>query len=79
MLEPTFLLQYYMGFSFTEAMNLPLGIRRWFIERIQRELSKTGPNGENPPNRTLEGNTAEARTMQGMHNPVAPARLRRFT
>lgn len=78
-LEPTFLLMYWMGFSFSEAMNLPLGWRRWFIDRVQKELSKTGPNGEGPPSKGAAQNTADTRSLMGMARDQVPARLRRFT
>lgn len=78
-LEPTFILIYYLGFSFQEAMNLPLGWRRWFIDRLQRELNKTGDNGETLPNKSAEHNTREMRAMMGMGRDAVPAKLRRFT
>lgn len=79
MLEPTFLLQYYLGFSFTEAMNLPLSWRKWFIDRIQKELNKKGPNGETLPSKAAHHNTPDVRQMMGMARDQVPARLRRFT
>jgi hypothetical protein len=40
--EEFFILKYYGGWSFTEAYNLPVQIRRWFLEKLvkQMELEK---------------------------------------
>jgi len=38
--EEFFLLKYYGGWSFTEAYNLPILIRRWFLERLTQQLEK---------------------------------------
>ena len=36
--ETFFFLKYYGGWSFTEAYNLPVGLRNWFIKRLQKQL-----------------------------------------
>ena len=36
--EQFFLLKYHGGWSFTEAYNLPILIRRWFLERLKRQF-----------------------------------------
>ncbi len=33
-----FLLKYHGGWGFTEAYNLPVQIRRWFLNRIQEQF-----------------------------------------
>tara|TARA_A100001391_G_C4814594_1_gene209539 strand:+ start:174 stop:356 length:183 start_codon:yes stop_codon:yes gene_type:complete len=38
--EQFFLLKYYGGWSFTEAYSLPVGLRKWFLERLSREKEK---------------------------------------
>jgi hypothetical protein len=35
--EEFFLLKYYGGWSFSEAYNLPVRIRRWFLNRLLRQ------------------------------------------
>ena len=40
MYEAFFFLKYYSGFSFTEAYNLPVKIRNWFIQRLGKQLEK---------------------------------------
>ena len=36
--EAFFFLKYYGGWSFIEAYNLPIGLRRWFVERLSKQL-----------------------------------------
>jgi hypothetical protein len=38
MYEAFFFLKYYGGWSFTEAYNLPVGLRNWFLDRLQKQL-----------------------------------------
>lgn len=69
---------YYVGFTFVEAYNLPVPYKRWFIDRIVKELNK-GKEGESSPNRALHANSPEVRQLQGMNRAQSPSRLRRFT
>jgi hypothetical protein len=36
--EEFFVLKYHGGWSFIEAYNLPITIRRWFLERLVKEI-----------------------------------------
>jgi hypothetical protein len=36
--EQFFALKYYGGWSFIEAYNLPVQLRKWFVERLIRQL-----------------------------------------
>ena len=38
--EVFFFLKYYGGWSFFEAYNLPVGLRKWFAERLSEQLKK---------------------------------------
>jgi len=38
--EEFFVLKYYGGWSFTEAYNLPITIRRWFLEKLIEQMNK---------------------------------------
>ena len=38
MYETFFFLKYYGGWSFSEAYNLPVGLRTWFVERLQKQM-----------------------------------------
>jgi len=47
--EQFFFMKYYGGWSFTEAYNLPVKIRNWFIKKLieQKELEqKANTEGE---------------------------------
>ncbi len=69
---------YYMGFTYRDVMNLPVPYKKWFIERVSKELNKGSDKGQNQ-SRALHQNTPEVRSMQGMDRSQAPSRLRRFT
>ena len=71
-LEQIFLLMYYSGFSYRDAYNLPVWQRVWFIERINKEITKS--QGQN------RGHEApQDRATQGKHRAFAPSNQRRFT
>ena len=36
--EQFFLLKYHGSWSFIEAYNLPVGLRKWFIERLAKQF-----------------------------------------
>ena len=36
--EEFFILKYYGNWSFTEAYNLPVVIRRWFLKRLSKQI-----------------------------------------
>jgi hypothetical protein len=36
--EQFFFLKYSGGWSFSEAYNLPVGLRKWFVERLIKQL-----------------------------------------
>ena len=38
--EQFFFLKYYGGWSFTEAYSLPIGLRKWFVERLTKQLEE---------------------------------------
>lgn len=77
-LEPSFLLMYYGGFTWRETLNIPVAYKRWFIERINRELTKSSESGQTQ-SRALHQNTPDVRSMMGRAREQVPSRLRRFT
>lgn len=77
-LEPMFLLMYYGGFTGSEAYSLPVPYKRWFIERISKELNRTSEDG-NTQSRALHQNAPDVRAMQNRTRAQVPSRLRRFT
>ena len=36
--EEFFFLKYHGGWSFSEAYNLPINLRRWFVKRLSKQL-----------------------------------------
>ena len=38
--EQFFLLKYHGGWSFTEAYNLPVALRNWFIKRLVKQFEQ---------------------------------------
>ncbi len=74
--EPTFLLMYYSGFTYSEAYDLYFPVAKWFIERINKELSK-GDGSQT--SRATQHNTPAVRKFLGMERENVPSRLRRQT
>lgn len=74
---------YYGGFLYEEVCRLPVVYKRWFIDRLVKELNKGGtdPDGSptNAPSRALHQNAPDVRAMQGNVRSQTPSRLRRFT
>jgi hypothetical protein len=38
--EQFFLLKHFGGWSLTEAHSLPVGLRKWFVERLQKQFEE---------------------------------------
>jgi hypothetical protein len=65
---------YYMGFTYREAMSLPIWQRKWFVDRFVQEMERS--RGQS---RAAHSNDAQTRTLSGMHRGDVPAKMRRFT
>lgn len=78
-MEPSFLLMYYGGFLWKETIHMPVVYKRWFIDRIVKELNKGGENGQATQSRALHQNSPDVREMQGRFRSQTPSRMRRFT
>jgi len=72
---------YYMGFTYNEAYMLPIWKRIWFLERLNKEITRANEanKGQGAPNRGAHANEPTARALQGRQRAQVPARLRRFT
>lgn len=70
---------YYMGFTYKEAYHLPVPYKRWFVDRVVKELNKSNEDGGGPQSRALHQNTPDIRSMQARARAQTPSRLRRFT
>jgi len=44
--EQFFYMKYSGGWSFAEAYNLPIGLRKWFFERLLRQLEAEKESAE---------------------------------
>ena len=73
-LEPIFILMYYMGFTYREGMELPTWKRKWFIDRLVKEMERSGGKS-----RAAHSNDNQTRALSGMQRGDTPAKLRRFT
>ena len=69
---------YYGGFSYLETYNIPVAYKRWFIERIGKELTRSTEQGATR-SRAAHDNPPDARALMGMTREQSPARLRRFS
>ncbi len=45
--EQFFYMKYSGGWSFAEAYNLPIGLRKWFFDRLIRQLEAEKESAEN--------------------------------
>lgn len=77
-LEPSFLLMYYGGFTWRETQHMPVAYKKWFIERINKELTKSHESGQTQ-SRALHQNSPDVRSLTGKARDNTPSRLRRFT
>lgn len=68
---------YYMGFTYTEAVRLPIWQRQWFLERIQKEMNPD--KKDDSMSRAAHDNDPASRAMNGLARDHVPAKLRRFT
>lgn len=78
-LEPAFLLMYYCGFTFNDVLHLPVPYKRWFIERVTKEINKSAENGGSAESRAYHQNTPDIQQLKGKFRNHTPSRLRRFT
>lgn len=70
---------YYGGFSWKETLHMPVPFKRWYIERIVKELNKGTEQGQSTQSRALQHNSPDVRALQGRSRSQVPSRLRRFT
>jgi len=53
--EEFFLLKYHGNWSFTEAYNLPITIRRWFLQRLADQIKKENEKKEEAMKKSKSG------------------------
>jgi|TARA_R110000787_G_scaffold12455_2_gene40019 hypothetical protein len=66
--EQFFFLKYSGGWSFTEAYNLPIGLREWFVNRLIRQLEAEKEAMED----ASSGNGPSSQTLTAQNQPQAP-------
>ena len=70
---------YYGGFLWRETYHLPVVYKRWFIERINKEIQRSTSEKGSSQSKALHQNSPDVRAMQGNIRSQVPSRLRRFT
>ena len=69
--EQFFFFKYSGGWSFSEAYNLPVGLRKWFVERLLKQLEDEKQAIENASN----GGGSQSQTLTPHNEPKRPNRL----
>tara|TARA_R110001583_G_scaffold41108_7_gene130893 strand:+ start:17940 stop:18173 length:234 start_codon:yes stop_codon:yes gene_type:complete len=67
MYEQFFFLKYHGGWSFTEAYNLPVQLRNWFLERLVKQMKSEQESVERAKSGKRKGNT---QTLTPYNNPA---------
>ena len=69
--EQFFFLKYSGGWSFSEAYNLPVGLRKWFVERLLKQLEDEKEAIEN----ASKGRGSNSQTLTPFNEPKGPKKL----
>lgn len=68
--EQFFFLKYSGGWSFSEAYNLPVGLRKWFVERLVKQLEMEKDAIDNA------SSGGKSQTLNVHNQPPVPNHLR---
>jgi hypothetical protein len=80
LLEPWFLLQYYVGMDTATYYNLPITYKRWLIERVIKEINKASEQKADIPSKGAHHNDPQIRAMAGkFKNFGSYSKNQRFT
>ena len=69
--EQFFFLKYSGGWSFSEAYNLPVGLRKWFVQRLVKQLEMEKEAIEN----ASKGKGGRVQELTPENAPKRPERL----
>ena len=69
--EQFFFLKYSGGWSFSEAYNLPVGLRKWFVERLLKQLKMEKEAIE----KASRGSSGGSQTLTPHNQPKKPTKL----
>ena len=72
--EQFFFLKYSGGWSFTEAYNLPVGLRKWFVDRLVKQLEAEKEAIDKASSGGAGGSTTQ--TLSATNQPPPPTRPR---
>ena len=72
--EQFFFLKYSGGWSFSEAYNLPIGLRKWFVQRLIKQLET-----ENEAVERAQKGGGNSQTLSVHNQPAPPPQFRRKT
>tara|TARA_R100000008_G_scaffold16641_1_gene8242 strand:+ start:2037 stop:2267 length:231 start_codon:yes stop_codon:yes gene_type:complete len=65
--EQFFFLKYSGGWSFSEAYNLPVGLRKWFVDRLLKQIQT-----ENEAIEQASSGGNNSHTLTPYNNPMGP-------
>ena len=66
--EQFFFLKYSGGWSFSEAYNLPIGLRNWFVKRLLEQLEREQEEME----KASRGGGSNTQTLSAHNAPPRP-------
>ncbi len=69
--EQFLFLKYSGGWSFSEAYNLPIGLRKWFVERLIRQLEREAEEIE----KASKGGGGNFQTLNANNAPTPPPKF----
>ena len=69
--EHFFFLKYSGGWSFSEAYNLPIGLRNWFVKRLLRQIKSENEAAEN----ASKGRSNGSQELSQFNQPKMPNEL----
>jgi hypothetical protein len=67
--EQFFFMKYTGSWSFSEAYNLPVGLRKWFVERLIRQIQEENEAVKN----AQKGNQSQTQTLNAHNQPALPS------
>tara|TARA_R110002012_G_scaffold319976_2_gene542000 strand:- start:2477 stop:2719 length:243 start_codon:yes stop_codon:yes gene_type:complete len=74
--EQFFFLKYSGGWSFTEAYNLPIGLRDWFTKRLVKQIKSENEAIENASKGT---GSSQTQALTPQNQPRMPQHLNKFS
>jgi len=73
--EQFFFLKYSGGWSFSEAYNLPIGLRDWFTKRLIKQLEAEKEAIESA-SKSKGGRSSTTQTLSSANEPKLPQRFK---